>query len=282
MSGCYSTGNRLVNEQVRLTRCFGSATGARRLVMLVLCFALVPAVSPVASAKGHEASGKEIVEKVCADCHTTGENGAPRIGDRKAWAKLASQGLTSLTGVALKGLRKMPPHGGHPELTDTEIERAITYMVNESGGLWIEPISKLAPAAPRSGEEVVRVYCAKCHQDGAEGAPRIGDRSAWIPRLKQGFEVLVRSAIQGHGPMPSRGDVLNLTDSEVRAAVVYMVNGGVARTSRRFGALGAEPERNEQSTEGAEQDSRIVRWFRAFSARIRGDSVIRKEGSEQK
>jgi cytochrome c5 len=282
MFGCYLTGNRLVNKQEPLDRCFYSANVARRLVMVVLCSSLVLAMTPVASANGHESSGKEIVEKVCADCHTTGENGAPRIGDWKAWAKLASQGLTSLTGVALKGIRKMPPHGGNSELTDTEVERAITYMVNESGGLWVEPISKLALAAQRSGEEVVKAYCGKCHQTGFEGAPKIGDRTAWIPRLKQGFEVLVQSAIQGHGPMPSRGDVLNLTDSEVRAAVVYMVNGGVARTTRRSVVPSAEAERNHQFIAGAEKDSSIVRWLRSFWTWIWGDSVIPKQGPGHK
>lgn len=179
----------------------------------------------MAGAQGRERGGMEVVEAVCAACHRTGMNGAPKIGNQKAWAKVASQGLTSLTEVALKGLRKMPPHGGNPDLTDTEIARAIIYMVNRSGGHWIEPISKAAPPAQRSGGQVVQMHCAKCHQTGVGGAPRIGDRAAWLPRLKQGFEVAARSAIQGHGSMPSRGGVADLTDSEVRAAIVYMING---------------------------------------------------------
>ena len=205
---------------------------ARRFTTIVVCSALVLAAARVASAEERERGGKEVVETVCAVCHSTGVNGAPKIGDRTAWAKLTSQSLTSLTGVALKGIRKMPPHGGNPDLTDSEIERAITYMVNQSGGRWIEPISKLASAVQRGGGEVVQAYCAKCHQTGAEGAPRIGDRAAWIPRLKQGFEFLVGSAIKGHGPMPSRGDVANLTDTEIRAAIAYMINAGIATTTR--------------------------------------------------
>src|SRR3972149_10265409 len=124
---------------------------ARRLITVVVCSALVPAAAQAASAQERERGGKEIVETVCAVCHRTGVNGAPKIGDRKAWEKLASQGLTRLTGVALKGVRKMTPHGGNPAPTDTEIERAITYMATQSGGNWIESVSKLAPAAQRSG-----------------------------------------------------------------------------------------------------------------------------------
>ena len=254
-----------------------SASIARRLITVVVCSSLVPAAAQAASAQERERGGKEIVETVCAVCHRTGVNGAPKIGDRKAWEKLASQGLTGLTGVALKGVRKMPPHGGNPDLTDTEIERAITYMVNQSGGNWIESVSKLAPAAQRSGGEVVQAYCAKCHQTGAVGAPRIGDRAAWIPRLKQGFEFLVGSAIKGHGPMPSRGDVANLTDTEIRAAIAYMINGGIARTTRPSVALAAGADGNRQINDGAEQNPGMVRWLRLFWTRIWGNPVIPKQ-----
>src|SRR3970282_1041228 len=115
-----------------------------RLTTVVVCSCLVPAAAQAASAQERERGGKEIVETVCAVCHKTGVNGAPKIGDRNAWTKLTSKGLTGLTVVALKGIRKMPPHGGNPDLTDTETERAITYMVNQSGGHWIEPTSRLA------------------------------------------------------------------------------------------------------------------------------------------
>ena len=206
---------------------FNATHLARLLLALAVCF--VPTAMQVASAQARERGGKEIVQTVCAVCHLTGVSGAPKIGDRKAWAKLTSKSLTSLTGAALKGVRAMPPHGGNANLTDTEIERAITYMVNQSGGDWIEPVSKFDSAFERSGAEVVQAHCAKCHQSGAAGAPRIGDRTAWIPRVKQGFELLVRSAIRGHGSMPSRGDAANLTDSEIRAAVAYMVNADRAK-----------------------------------------------------
>jgi len=178
----------------------------------------------VGSAQNAERSGKEVVDSVCIACHGTGANGAPKIGDKKAWSKLASRGLSGLSASALKGVRKMPPHGGNPALTDTEVERAITYMVNQSGGHWTEPVSTTAPAAERSGEQVVRAQCVKCHETGVGGAPRIGDRTAWIPRLKQGVEPLVRSAINGHGGMPARGGLASLTDGEIRNAIVYMFN----------------------------------------------------------
>ena len=171
-------------------------------------------------------TGKEVVEQVCGKCHATGAMGAPRIGDKAAWEKRESRGLSGLTANALKGIRNMPPHGGQPSLSDLEIRRAITYMVDQSGGSWVEPIDKANRPKERTGEQVVRAQCSKCHQDGVGGAPRIGHREDWIPRMKEGLDSVVRSAINGHGGMPARGGMANLTDAELRSAVVYMLNGG--------------------------------------------------------
>lgn len=204
------------------------------LVVTVLLMGTVPALAaPTASASasvpGGGRSGKDIVETVCARCHQTGEQGAPKIGDREAWAKRAEQGLTGLTKHALAGIRKMPAHGGNPGLSDLEIERAITYMVNQSGGHWTEPVAVSELAKERTGEQVVKAQCAKCHEAGLHGAPKIGDRAAWVPRLQKGLDLLVRSAIRGHGGMPPRGGKADLTDAELQSAVLYMFNPVPAR-----------------------------------------------------
>jgi cytochrome c5 len=182
--------------------------------------------STTALAQPAERSGKEVVDGTCAACHASGANGAPKIGDRAAWKKLASKGLTGLTAVVLKGIRQMPPHGANMSLSDTEIKRAVTYMVNQSGGHWVEPTSKQKPAARRTGEQIVKMRCAKCHETGKGGAPKIGDRDAWIPRMKDGLDATVRSAINGHGAMQARGGMPDLTDAEMKDAVTYMINKG--------------------------------------------------------
>jgi cytochrome c5 len=204
-----------------------------------------------AGAQGSERSGKDVVEAECAACHGTGADGAPKIGDKKAWAARAARGLTGLSQNALNGIRKMPPHGGNPTLSNTEIKRAIAYMVNESGGHWAEPISRTTRTAERSGDRIVQTHCVECHEKGVGGAPRIGDRAAWIPRAKEGFEVLIRSAINGHGGMPPRGGVANLTDAEIRAAITYMLD-PVAATAKAPAAAGVKPNSNHQIIDGTE------------------------------
>ena len=99
-------------------------------------------IATLALGAGHAAAartGAEVVEAQCAMCHATGRDGAPRIGDAKAWAPRAKRGLPGLTQTAIEGVRKMPPHCGKIELPDLEIQRAITYMVNMSGGGGGEP-----------------------------------------------------------------------------------------------------------------------------------------------
>ena len=186
------------------------------------CLLLLTVTDAFAQSAG--SNGKQVVEAVCAECHRTGENDAPKIGDEAAWAKLEQRGLTGLTESALKGIRNMPAHGGDITLDDLQIAQAITYMVNQSGGEWVEPVTRATAAADREAGQIVRDHCAGCHETGVDGAPEIGDLDAWIPRLKRarGFDGLVRSAIHGHGPMPARGGVADLTDFEIRSAILYM------------------------------------------------------------
>ena len=180
-----------------------------------------------ADAKPIERNGKEVVDAVCVRCHGSGAEGAPRIGDKQAWGPRAERGIDSLTQNALKGVRKMPAHGGSDDLSDIEIARAITYMVNQSGGQWVEPTDKAHKFADRSGKAIVEAHCVKCHKDGTKGAPKLGDRPAWIPRAANGIDPLVRSAINGHGGMPPRGGAAAYTDAELREAILYMFNAGV-------------------------------------------------------
>ena len=197
-----------------------------RSVVLALGALAFAGASLDAQAQAKERSGKEVVESLCISCHGTGAGGAPKIGDAKAWAARAEKGLTGLSRNAMAGIREMPAHGGNLKLTDTEIERAITYMVNQSGGHWTEPVSRTAKAPERTGKEIVAAQCVKCHGTGVGGAPKIGDRAAWTPRVQQGLDVVVSSAIHGHGAMPPRGGMADLTDSEIRSAIVYMFNAG--------------------------------------------------------
>lgn len=183
---------------------------------------LLAALGFATPAHAAERTGKQVVDEVCASCHATGVDGAPKIGDRAEWAKRASKGLSNLTQNAITGVRNMPAHGGQAKLSDVEMSRAVAYMV--SGGHATDTKKAYASPQTRSGEEIVRVRCQDCHADGKNGAPKLGDVEAWKPRLSKGVDPLVKSAINGHNAMPARGGMADLSDAEMKSAVTYMVN----------------------------------------------------------
>ncbi|HLX81111.1 MAG TPA: c-type cytochrome [Burkholderiales bacterium] len=81
-----------------------------------------------------------------------------------------------------------------------------------------------AAGEPRAGDEVVKTVCGACHLTGAAGAPKIGDKAAWGPRVKEGFDKLLKTAIKGEKAMPPRGGAADLTDFELSRAIVFMTN----------------------------------------------------------
>jgi cytochrome c5 len=81
-----------------------------------------------------------------------------------------------------------------------------------------------APKQLQAGADVFKAVCAACHATGAAGAPKVGDASAWAPRIKQGYDTLVQHAIKGIRAMPAKGGNPDLDDLEVAGAVVFMAN----------------------------------------------------------
>lgn len=182
-------------------------------------------------------TGQDVYKTVCAACHATGLNKAPKFGDRRDWARFLKSGQKALVQVALKGQGAMPPRGGSPDLSDIEVERAIVYMANAAGAKFTEPA---APAAPRAaanpaqitasavakpdGRKVYETTCMACHAAGVANAPKFGDKKAWAPHLAHGVDGLHQSALKGKGAMPPKGGNLTLSDAEVKAAVDYMLS----------------------------------------------------------
>ena len=96
-------------------------------------------------------------------------------------------------------------------------------------------------AIEKSGEEVVKGVCAMCHAAGLMNSPKIGDKGQWQARIAQGYETLVKHAIEGIRSMPARGGNPSLTDSEVANAVAYMANQSGANFKETTPKAGAVP-----------------------------------------
>jgi len=204
----------------------------------------------VASGPKGQLSGEQVYTQVCKTCHEGGLAGAPKVGDKAAWVKIIAQGRTPAVDHAIKGIRAMPAKGGNPDFENVEIERAVVFMAGKAGANWKEPpaampsaaapakTSAAAPAAARAaspamtaaasangkpdGKKVYDTTCMVCHAPGVAGAPKLGDKAAWAPRLKTGMETLYANAIKGKTAMPAKGGDTSLSDADVKAAVDYM------------------------------------------------------------
>ena len=208
-------------------------------------------------------AGDAVYKAQCAACHDAGLAGAPKIGDTAAWAARISTGYDALLNSALKGKGAMGAQAGGA-FSDLEIGRAVVHLANASGGRLAEPAAEgaaeapaaaapaaeapAAPAMPASGEQNTVVAaapaaapapatsaavngqalynqaCAVCHVAGVAGAPKLGDKAGWAPRLGLGLEGLTASVIKGKGAMPPKGGAASASDAEIQAAVQYMLD----------------------------------------------------------
>lgn len=93
-----------------------------------------PATGPMAA--DDVALGQRVYDESCRSCHAEGIAGAPKTGDRAAWAERIARGMEALTQNSIEGFTgetgTMPARGGDPSLSDDEVKAAVEYMVLQS------------------------------------------------------------------------------------------------------------------------------------------------------
>lgn len=88
--------------------------------------------------------------------------------------------------------------------------------------------AQVAYGGTTDGKAIFGELCHACHEKGVAGAPIVGDKAAWAPRVAEGLDTLVKHAIDGFtgktGIMPAKGGNPALTDEQVKATVTWMVD----------------------------------------------------------
>ncbi len=141
--------------------------------------------------------------------------------------------------------------GGHKPDTTSEVAQKATAAR-------IQPVATLvaldanAPKVEKSGQEVYDAVCASCHAAGALGAPKFENKGDWGSRIAQGYDTLVKHAIEGIRQMPPRGGDGDLSETEVARAVAYMANSAGAKFTE---PAAAAPEAAAPAAAGAETAS---------------------------
>jgi len=160
---------------------------------------------------------------------------APATTTTAAGAGMGVAGTAVATAAAPNaGGSPMPdPNAGRPETTaqaalNTQVRdvppnadpgRAKTQVAANNAAA----ATTTAPAAATAAPALFAQVCSTCHTPGIAGAPKVGDKAAWAPRIAQGIDALTANAIKGKGAMPPKGGS-SASDADIKAVVTYMVN----------------------------------------------------------
>ncbi|AYB50356.2 c-type cytochrome [Ralstonia solanacearum] len=87
------------------------------------------AAAPAAAAPQAAAGdvGKKVYDSTCQMCHAAGVAGAPKFGDKAAWAPRIAEGKAKMYDIALHGKGAMPPKGTYAG-SDDDVKAAVDYM----------------------------------------------------------------------------------------------------------------------------------------------------------
>ncbi len=159
------------------------------------------------------------------------------MSDRKSYKLFGSllAGLVALTVIVFV-LAQMVAGGAKPaQVKQAEADQSVAERIKPVGEVTIasgSPVMNvLIPAAHAAGDKGKAIYdasCAACHGAGVAGAPKLGDKADWGPRIAQGNDKLYANSLKGYqgkkGMMPAKGGNASLKDDDVKAAVDYMVS----------------------------------------------------------
>jgi cytochrome c5 len=99
-----------------------------------------------------------------------------------------------------------------------------TFLAGLFSAIGLLAATGVPAAGAPNGEEIYKQVCSACHASGLAGAPKLGDKAAWAPRIKAGVDAMYSSALKGKGAMPPKGGNMTTPDANIKAAVDFMVS----------------------------------------------------------
>lgn len=176
-------------------------------------------------------AGQDLYNQLCVNCHASGMDGAPRLGNQDDWKERLRMGEDTLYEAVIEGPNHMYSKGNSPIESEGQIRSMIAYMMYS---VTDDETSKLINTA--TDEEKARhmrllrgyknydLVCFNCHNSSEEGAPRVGKPEEWGGRKDLGVDKLTDSVINGKGHMFIRAGTANFSEADYKGMVEYMLS----------------------------------------------------------
>ncbi len=135
-------------------------------------------------------------------------------------------------------------YGKHPSAPSPDADKVIAERLAPVGGVYAgdtgraamqaaadaaakAAASQVAYGGTTDGKTIFGNLCHSCHETGVAGAPKVGDKAEWAPRIAEGMDTLLKHAIDGYtgktGTMPPKGGNPALSEAQMKATVEWMV-----------------------------------------------------------
>lgn len=169
--------------------------------------------------------GRQVYVNSCIICHQNGEMGAPVIGNGSSWyQRLKTNGIVGLYRHAVDGYNSMPVKGGCVTCSDNDVIAGVDYLLKRSlsRSQWQDVVLGDTRKYPSNGKAIYDAHCAQCHNDGVQGAPKIGS-PVWKTLAAKNVDVLISNTINSK-KHPKLAPSENCTTGEVIEAIKYMLS----------------------------------------------------------
>ena len=188
--------------------------------------------------------GAYIVEGLghCGMCHTpVNFLGIPKMEYNLTGSDVSGMLAPNISAAGLQGIKPSEIMkvfykerligGGKVVGPMLEVDRDSLEYVSKKDlhdiAVYLKTVKSTQPPKPsltgNVGSNVYHAYCYACHDNGAGGAPKFGDKKDWAPRIKKGIKTLYKNAIYGIGAMPAKGTCSSCSNKDIDETVDYMV-----------------------------------------------------------
>jgi cytochrome c5 len=112
-------------------------------------------------------------------------------------------------------------HLSHEKIKKRIMPTGSVYKVGDK--VKTPPAAVVKKVMIRTGKSIYESKCVACHGIGIAGAPKLGDKASWAPRIQAGKVTLLKNAMNGLNAMPPKGTCSDCSKKDIEKTIEYMV-----------------------------------------------------------